>query len=181
MAAATLRHPITRTIGNDQHPLVGAGVSSIPYHYEDEPDETRIQTTAPTLMTLGGSPANEGARYRDKAWDYRWRLTADNGEVIADSGEEYRRKTYAIKAEELFPNAEAYGALPQTTSGRTRRRSSSSRATSGSTPQPKRDSAQPIERKRQPIFALGISYAAARGRWTRRSPSGSPPVSGATS
>jgi uncharacterized protein YegP (UPF0339 family) len=25
--------------------------------------------------------------YRDKAWDYRWRLTADNGEVIADSGE----------------------------------------------------------------------------------------------
>jgi uncharacterized protein YegP (UPF0339 family) len=39
--------------------------------------------------------------------DYRWSLRADNGEVIADSGEGYRRKSYAIKkAEELFPNAE---------------------------------------------------------------------------
>jgi uncharacterized protein len=45
--------------------------------------------------------------YRSKDRDYRWRLTADNGEVIADSGEGYRRKSYAIKkAEELFPNAE---------------------------------------------------------------------------
>ena len=45
--------------------------------------------------------------FRDKAWDYRWRLTADNGEVIADSGEGYRRKSYAIKkADQLFPNAE---------------------------------------------------------------------------
>jgi uncharacterized protein YegP (UPF0339 family) len=40
--------------------------------------------------------------YRDKAWDYRGRLTAENGEVIADSGAGYRRRSYAIKkAEEL--------------------------------------------------------------------------------
>ena len=39
--------------------------------------------------------------------DYAWSLRADNSEVIADSGEGYRRKIYAIrKAEELFPNAE---------------------------------------------------------------------------
>jgi uncharacterized protein YegP (UPF0339 family) len=39
--------------------------------------------------------------------DYAWSLRADNGEVIADSREGYRRKSYAIKkAEELFPNAE---------------------------------------------------------------------------
>jgi uncharacterized protein YegP (UPF0339 family) len=44
-------------------------------------------------------------RGSDRQW--YWRLTADNGEVIADSGEGYRRKSYAIKkAEELFPNAE---------------------------------------------------------------------------
>ena len=38
--------------------------------------------------------------------DYRWSLRADNGKVIADSGECCRRKGYAIKkAEELFLNA----------------------------------------------------------------------------
>jgi uncharacterized protein YegP (UPF0339 family) len=45
--------------------------------------------------------------FRSKDCDYRWSLRADNGEVIADSGEGYRRRSYAIKkAEELFPNAE---------------------------------------------------------------------------
>jgi uncharacterized protein YegP (UPF0339 family) len=45
--------------------------------------------------------------FRRKDRDYAWSLRADNGEVIADSGEGYRRKSYAIKkAEELFPNAE---------------------------------------------------------------------------
>jgi uncharacterized protein YegP (UPF0339 family) len=45
--------------------------------------------------------------YKAKDRDYRWRFVAQNGEVIADSGEGYRRKSYAIKkAEELFPNAE---------------------------------------------------------------------------
>jgi uncharacterized protein len=45
--------------------------------------------------------------FRSRDRDYRWRLRSDNGEVIADSGEGYRRKSYAIaKAEELFPNAE---------------------------------------------------------------------------
>jgi uncharacterized protein YegP (UPF0339 family) len=45
--------------------------------------------------------------FRSKDRDYRWSLRADNGEVIADSGESYRRRSYAIKkAKELFPNAE---------------------------------------------------------------------------
>jgi uncharacterized protein YegP (UPF0339 family) len=45
--------------------------------------------------------------FRRKDRDYAWSFRADNGEVIADSGEGYRRKIYAIKkAEELFPNAE---------------------------------------------------------------------------
>jgi len=45
--------------------------------------------------------------FRSKDRDYRWSLRADNGEVITDSGEGYRRRSYAIKkAEELFPNAE---------------------------------------------------------------------------
>ena len=45
--------------------------------------------------------------FRHKDRDYAWSLRADNGEVIADSREGYRRKSYAIKkAEELFPHAE---------------------------------------------------------------------------
>jgi len=35
--------------------------------------------------------------YRDKSGDWRWKLVAENGEVIADSGEGYRNKNYAIK------------------------------------------------------------------------------------
>jgi uncharacterized protein len=45
--------------------------------------------------------------YSDRSGDSRWKLHADNGEVIADSGEGYRKKSYAIKkAKELFPDAE---------------------------------------------------------------------------
>jgi uncharacterized protein len=45
--------------------------------------------------------------YSDRSGDSRWNLRADNGEVIADSGEGYRNKSYAIKkAKELFPDAE---------------------------------------------------------------------------
>ncbi len=31
--------------------------------------------------------------YRDSADDYRWRLRADNGNIIADSGQGYSRRT----------------------------------------------------------------------------------------
>jgi uncharacterized protein YegP (UPF0339 family) len=42
--------------------------------------------------------------FRRKDRDYAWSLRV-NGEVIADSGEGYRRSSYAIKnAEELFPS-----------------------------------------------------------------------------
>ena len=45
--------------------------------------------------------------YRDRSGNYRWRLTAENGEPLADSGEGYRLKGYTQrKARELFPDAE---------------------------------------------------------------------------
>jgi uncharacterized protein YegP (UPF0339 family) len=45
--------------------------------------------------------------YQDEAGDYRWRLKAENGEVVADSAEGYRHKGYAITmAKKLNPGAE---------------------------------------------------------------------------
>jgi len=43
--------------------------------------------------------------YRDDAGEYRWRLTADNGEIVADSGEGYVRKTDCRNGLENFRNA----------------------------------------------------------------------------
>lgn len=31
--------------------------------------------------------------YRDSAEEYRWRLRADNGNIVADSGQGYSRRT----------------------------------------------------------------------------------------
>ena len=31
--------------------------------------------------------------YRDNSDDYRWRLRADNGNIVADSGQGYSRRT----------------------------------------------------------------------------------------
>jgi uncharacterized protein len=51
--------------------------------------------------------------YEDDAGDWRWRLKADNGNILADSGEGYVRKTdcYAgiakVKASEGAPVEEA--------------------------------------------------------------------------
>ena len=36
--------------------------------------------------------------YRDAADEWRWRLVARNGRVIADSGEGYTRETDAVRA-----------------------------------------------------------------------------------
>ena len=36
--------------------------------------------------------------YRDKAGEYRWRLLASNGKLIADSGEGYTRREDAHRA-----------------------------------------------------------------------------------
>jgi uncharacterized protein len=32
--------------------------------------------------------------YRDKSGEYRWKLAAENGEIVADSGEGYKLKGY---------------------------------------------------------------------------------------
>lgn len=45
--------------------------------------------------------------YEDEAGGFRWRLVAENGEIVADSAEGYRHKSYAITmAEKLNPNAQ---------------------------------------------------------------------------
>lgn len=38
--------------------------------------------------------------YRDKAGEWRWRLRAGNGKIIADSSEGYVRKSGAVNAAE---------------------------------------------------------------------------------
>lgn len=35
--------------------------------------------------------------YKDKAGEWRWRLRAKNGRIVADSGEGYKRKTTMLK------------------------------------------------------------------------------------
>ena len=43
----------------------------------------------------------------DQAGEFRWKLVAENGEIISDSAEGYRHKGYCINmAEKLNPNAE---------------------------------------------------------------------------
>lgn len=39
--------------------------------------------------------------YKDGAGDWRWRLVADNGKIIANSGEGYRNRLDMIKAIDL--------------------------------------------------------------------------------
>lgn len=36
--------------------------------------------------------------YKDKAGEYRWRLLAANGQLTADSGEDYTRREHAHRA-----------------------------------------------------------------------------------
>lgn len=55
--------------------------------------------------------------YRDNRSEYRWRLVADNGRIIADSGEGYVSKSEAKRAVERFkeaaPKAEIVEGKPQ--------------------------------------------------------------------
>jgi uncharacterized protein YegP (UPF0339 family) len=45
--------------------------------------------------------------YKDEAGEFRWKLKAENGEIISDSAEGYHHKGYAISmAEKLSPGAE---------------------------------------------------------------------------
>jgi uncharacterized protein YegP (UPF0339 family) len=42
--------------------------------------------------------------YKDEAGEFRWKLVAENGEIISDSAEGYHHKGYAISvAEKLNP------------------------------------------------------------------------------
>ena len=47
--------------------------------------------------------------YKDKAGEFRWRLTHTNGQIIADSGQGYKAKEDAVKGisslKENVPNA----------------------------------------------------------------------------
>jgi len=40
--------------------------------------------------------------YPDKKGEYRWRLLAHNGKIIADSGEGYKRKAACVKGVKLI-------------------------------------------------------------------------------
>lgn len=40
--------------------------------------------------------------YRDTAMEWRWRLVASNGRIVADSGEGYKRKSAAVAAASRF-------------------------------------------------------------------------------
>jgi uncharacterized protein YegP (UPF0339 family) len=45
--------------------------------------------------------------YEDQAGEFRWKLVAENGEIMSDLAEGYRHKGYCITmAEKLNPNAE---------------------------------------------------------------------------
>lgn len=43
--------------------------------------------------------------YRGRSGDYRWRLRAGNGRIVADSAEGYHNKAHCLKmVAKLFPN-----------------------------------------------------------------------------
>ena len=44
--------------------------------------------------------------YKDQAGEWRWKAIAENGKVVADSGEGYRNRIYAARvAGDLYPYA----------------------------------------------------------------------------
>lgn len=50
--------------------------------------------------------------YKDKRGEWRWRMTARNGKIVADSGEGYRRRRNCLRMiERLFPKAIRDGAV----------------------------------------------------------------------
>ncbi len=40
--------------------------------------------------------------FSDAAKEWRWRLIADNGEVVATSGEGYKNRAYCVRAADLY-------------------------------------------------------------------------------
>ncbi len=47
---------------------------------------------------LGGVPTILFRVYQDKAGGWRWRLVAENGRIVGDSGESYTRRRDVIRA-----------------------------------------------------------------------------------
>lgn len=43
--------------------------------------------------------------YRDKTRQWRWRITAQNGRIVADSGESYQSRNNALRAARRFAAA----------------------------------------------------------------------------
>lgn len=42
--------------------------------------------------------------YRDRRGDWRWRVVASNGRIVASQGEGYRKRSHCLKmASRLFP------------------------------------------------------------------------------
>lgn len=51
--------------------------------------------------------------YQDASREWRWRLKARNGNILADSGEGYKRKQAAVRiARRLFPSVPINGSPP---------------------------------------------------------------------
>ncbi len=44
--------------------------------------------------------------YKDRASGWRWRITASNGKIVADSGEAYSTRSNAVRAAESARKAE---------------------------------------------------------------------------
>ena len=59
-----------------------------------------------------GKRATRFELYRDKRGDWRWRVVAANGRVLADSGEGYSRRCDALRGAErtayALPGGEGY-------------------------------------------------------------------------
>lgn len=45
--------------------------------------------------------------YRDKKKEFRWRLKANNGKIIADSGESYKRIKSCVRGIELVGSSKS--------------------------------------------------------------------------
>lgn len=58
-------------------------------------------------MSSTGRTRNKLVFYQDAAGEYRWRLQAENGETIADSGEGYVSLRNAMKGYEAVKQAVA--------------------------------------------------------------------------
>jgi uncharacterized protein YegP (UPF0339 family) len=67
-------------------------VSSVPYDYEDDPVRMRNRKRLTRRRLPVVHRRMKVIVYEDEAGEFRWKLVADNGEIIADSAEGYRHR-----------------------------------------------------------------------------------------